>query len=268
MSFTVATYNVLADAYIRRELYPNTSAAVLEPVARRRALLAHLVELDADVFCLQEVERAAFTEISDRLAPLGYAGHYSQKAGGKPDGCAIFFRKALFTFGEIVRCVYTDDRTKRRPSGHVAQLVSLEQGASRLGVVNTHLQWDPPEIPRSEKSGYRQVEQLLQALDREIPSCTAWIICGDLNATPDSELVQLILGAGFTCTHADYPNPYTFSADGKARTIDYLFHSVELRAEPLPLAAVDARTALPGPDQPSDHVAVTARFTWSEENTR
>ncbi len=75
MSFTVATYNVLADAYIRRELYPNTSAAVLEPIARRRALLARLVELDADVFCLQEVERVAFTEISDRLAPLGYSGH-------------------------------------------------------------------------------------------------------------------------------------------------------------------------------------------------
>jgi mRNA deadenylase 3'-5' endonuclease subunit Ccr4 len=262
VSFMVATYNILADAYVRRDWYPNTSDAVLEPASRRRALLAHLVELNADVLCLQEVESGAFAEIADRLAPLGYAGLYSQKSGGKPDGCATFYRSALLTLAVNVRHVYADASKQREASGHVAQLVSLEQGAKRLGVANTHLPWDPPGTPRAAQIGYQQADQLLEVLERQLPGCAAWIICGDLNATPESELVQLILRSGFASSHAGHPHPCTFNAKGFARTIDYIFYSDALCAEPLPLPSVDAHTVLPGPEQPSDHLAVAARFSW------
>lgn len=265
MLFTLASYNILADAYVTRERYPLTPEAILEPAARREALLTRLVELDADVLCLQEVERAALTEIAGRLTPLGYQGLYAQKAGRKPDGCATFYRSSVFGCVESVRYVYADDRATREPSVHVAQLLAFEHGVLRLGVANTHLQWDPPGTPAGEQRGYRQAGQLLEALERELPGQAAWIVCGDLNAPPDSELVRLIEQSGFARTHSAFSNSYTFSADGLARTIDHLFYSAALRATPLPLPAVDAHTPLPGADQPSDHVAVAARFGWAGE---
>jgi mRNA deadenylase 3'-5' endonuclease subunit Ccr4 len=93
MSFSVASYNVLADAYIYPEWYPATPPSVLDPSWRQSALVRHLAELSADVLCLQEVEAERFAVFDAHLRPLGYSGHYARKGGSKPDGCATFVRE-------------------------------------------------------------------------------------------------------------------------------------------------------------------------------
>ncbi len=263
VSFTVATYNVLAEAYIKREWYPLTPQEVLQPARRRSALLAHLVELGTDVLCLQEVEPATFTAIDAHLTPLGYTGFFCQKEGRKPDGCATFYRNVVFELDDTVRFEYADARAGQKRSGHVAQLVSLEQQGRRLGIANTHLKWDPPDTHRDEQYGYREAAQLLRDREEHLQGCAAWIVCGDLNATPDGDVIALIQRQGLTFTHAMCTDGNTANINGRAKTIDYLFHSTALRAEPLPLRPVSDQTPLPGPDEPSDHVAVAARFTWS-----
>ena len=67
-------------------------------------------------------------------------------------------------------------------------------------------------------------------------------------------------------THHTIPDAYTCNASANARILDYLFHDPILRASPYPLPKVENDTPLPGPDQPSDHVAVLASFEWQEEN--
>jgi hypothetical protein len=47
--------------------------------------------------------------------------------------------------------------------------------------------------------------------------------------------------------------------------IDFVFYDRRLRAEPMALPVVEDHTPLPGPTQPSDHVAVLARLAWREE---
>jgi mRNA deadenylase 3'-5' endonuclease subunit Ccr4 len=64
MPFSVASYNILADAYIRREWYPKIPQSVLDPQRRTAALVRHLEGLSADVIWLQEVEPAVFTGIA------------------------------------------------------------------------------------------------------------------------------------------------------------------------------------------------------------
>lgn len=49
LDFTVATYNVLATAYIRPEWYPFSPKALLDPFHRIPALVEHLVRLRADI---------------------------------------------------------------------------------------------------------------------------------------------------------------------------------------------------------------------------
>jgi mRNA deadenylase 3'-5' endonuclease subunit Ccr4 len=56
LSFSVASYNVLASAYIQPALYRRTSSVVLNSTWRIPALLQHITRLQADIICLQEVE--------------------------------------------------------------------------------------------------------------------------------------------------------------------------------------------------------------------
>lgn len=158
---------------------------------------------------------------------------------------------------------YTDTRVGHAPSGHIAALVSLDQEGRRLGIANTHLKWDPPGTPRGKQYGLRQVSQLLRERDRHLLRCGAWIICGDLNATPDSDVVALIETTGFRFAHDGKVDANTSNTNGRAKMIDYIFHSATLSAEPHPVSPVNGHTVLPGPDQPSDHVAVAASFSWN-----
>jgi mRNA deadenylase 3'-5' endonuclease subunit Ccr4 len=262
--FTVATYNVLADSYVRGERYPHAPPELLDPARRRGLLLDHLVGLDADVVCLQEVEPAAFAAIADRLSSVGYSGSYCAKAGRRPDGCATFQRDATFTRRAEARLEYEDAPAGEPRSGHVAHLVALDHAGGRLGIANTHLKWDPPDTPVELQYGCRQAAQLLLERDRRLPECDGWILCGDFNVTPESEVVALIEGKGLRSAYAEHGDAPTASVAGRAKTIDYLFHGSSLRADPFPVPSLTG-LALPGPGQPSDHIALVARFRWVRE---
>lgn len=264
MTFTVATYNVLASAYIRPQRYPFTPEELLDPRRRIPALAEHLATLNADIYCLQEVEDETFAAIDRQLSPLGYHGELAMKGGGKPDGCATFFRTDAFALREILRIDYLDGIDGQAHSGHVAQVVFLKQAHRTLGIANTHLKWDPSGTQDEQQYGYRQIIQLLGECETCAPAGTAWIICGDLNAAPDSDVVVALRKAGFEFTHHACRGAYTSNANGKAKTIDYLFHNAALRARPVALPVVEDRTPLPGPGQPSDHVAVIAQFEWTD----
>ncbi len=262
-SFSVTTYNILADSYIKRDWYPFTPDECLDPQTRRKALIAHLIRLDTDALCLQEVESTAYEAIESSLSPLGYMGFYAQKGEGKPDGCATFLKHSAFSLTRIERLEYRDAHLGSRPSGHIAQLLCLEHEGGKLGIANTHLKWDPPDTPKNQQYGYLQASQIIQEREDFLPGCRTWIICGDLNATPESALISHIQESGFRSTHKESSEVYTANNNRQAKTIDYLFFDSSLKAQPLPLPSISAQTPLPGPDQPSDHIAVTAHFTWA-----
>jgi mRNA deadenylase 3'-5' endonuclease subunit Ccr4 len=263
MSFAVASYNILADVYLRREWYPNSPQAVLDPRRRRPALVGHIERVAADVICLQEVEPAAFTAISASLQPLGYQGHYAQKGAGRPDGCATFVRETAFTVRAKHILPYADGLRTRPDSGHVAQILMLEREGRVLGVANTHLRWDPLGTPLADQWAHRQITLLVEEREVIDPRCLAWIICGDFNVTPESEVVRLLERSGFISAYRGLQQQSTCVSNGTAKTIDYLLHTATLRSRPAGLPAIDDRTALPSWEQPSDHLAIQAWFDWT-----
>src|SRR2546423_1309067 len=146
MSFTVATYNVLASAYINPKWYPGVPEHLLRPETRVPALVRHVEALGADVACLQEVEPDVFAALNDRLGPLGCAGHYERKGRNRPDGCATFVRTAAFAVRRVRRLEYRDRESGAEAhSGHVALLLALERDGRLLGVANTHVRWMAPD---------------------------------------------------------------------------------------------------------------------------
>lgn len=264
MPIVAATYNVLASAYIKPEWYPFTPPELLDSKHRLAALTKRLIELEADLLCLQEVDRETFDVVRRSLTQLGYAGALAMKGQGRPDGCSIFVRATALTLHRTRRFEYDDVVGGRPASGHVAQLAVLDLGGRRLGVANTHLKWDPPTAARETRYGYRQMAQLLEAREKLAPECDGWVVCGDLNATSDSDVVAALLRAGFRPTHNGSAGAATCNSNGQAKMIDFLFYDQALAAEPLVLPRVEDDTPLPGPDQPSDHVAVVARLAWKK----
>ncbi len=106
----------------------------------------------------------------------------------------------------------------------------------------------------------RQIRELLDARAGLAPGCSSWIICGDLNATPESQVVELLHESGFRDAYADHPQAGTSNANRKSRRIDFLFHSSELVAGPADLPAIGNDTPLPSDEHPSDHLAIGARI--------
>ena len=263
MSFTVASYNVLADAYVQYALYRRTPKMVLDPSWRMPAVVYQVASIGADVLCLQEVEVGTLAALKHRLNSLGYVAQHARNRAGKPDGCSIFYREAAFELVATRVIEYADGAEGQANSGHIALLVSLRAGDRVVGIANTHLIWDSPGTPTAAKLGYRQALQLLNECQNIAPSPDGWLICGDLNATPDSDIVALLESAGFRYAHAGLAHAYTCKVNAGAKMIDYLFYSPAFRAEPQSILQISDRTVLPSSDQPSDHLPVAARFFWT-----
>ena len=260
MRFVAVSYNVLATAYIQPNRYRNTPAACLDPAWRVPALRRRIETLDADLLCLQEVEPETFEAVRTALDVRGFSGEYAPKRAGRPEGVAVFCRRAIFT--PIDTQVLAAANGAPDATGHVTQFVRLRHGGRTLGVINTHLTWDAPGTLAIYGRGRRQAERLLAEQRRRAAEGDAWIIAGDFNVEAGSDTVKAVQHAGFRFAHQDLPGVHTCNANGAARLVDYLFYSERLQAEPIRPAPIDGRTALPSEDEPSDHLALMARFDW------
>jgi protein angel len=236
---------------------------VLDPAWRIPALVQHITDLGADVICLQEVELETFAALKSRLISMGYAAQYARKTGGRTDGCATFYRQHAFELIAARVVEYADGTQGQANSGHIALIVLLRDAGGIVGIANTHLSWDPPGTLNAARLGYRQALQLLNECQTMVPTCDGWLICGDLNATPDSNVVVTLESAGFQYAHAGLAQTYTCKVNADMKMIDYLFHSSEFRAEPDRVVEISDQTVLPSSEQPSDHLPIVARFSWT-----
>jgi mRNA deadenylase 3'-5' endonuclease subunit Ccr4 len=101
------SYNVLAEIYATGMVYPYCPSWALSSAYRSRLVLRELASTDADIICLQEVQKDHFdATFEPELKKLGYLGLYKQKnrlsmgMEGKVDGCATFFKSSRFELVE------------------------------------------------------------------------------------------------------------------------------------------------------------------------
>jgi endonuclease/exonuclease/phosphatase family metal-dependent hydrolase len=256
MPLRLVTYNILADAYIRRSWYPRCTDEALEPARRRQALCEHVAGLGAAVVCMQEVEGRALEALASRLSSAGYRYGYARKGGGKPDGCATFYDPAALGLIEEQRLTYGDG------SGHVALIMRFDRAGDPLTVANTHVRWSPPETPLEDSHGYRQLGELAAALG----DAERAVVCGDFNLEPEAAALDLLRAAGLVDVHAAAAGPgYTCNPNGEAKRIDFVFAGAALAATPVAVPVIDDHTPLPSLEQPSDHLAVGVELEWRRD---
>jgi len=105
--FRVLTYNVLAEIYATRQMYPYCPVWALSWSYRRELLRRELQSYNADILCLQEVQGDHYKNfLYPIMAEWGYEGWYLKKSResmgleGKVDGCAMFYKRNRFILKE------------------------------------------------------------------------------------------------------------------------------------------------------------------------
>lgn len=102
-SVSVVTYNILANCYIKEAtdrhplpIFPYvTDRSKLSFEARAPRILARLAAIDADIVCLQEVERPSYW--MKQLGELGYYGKFAQRPNDiREVGVATFWKTVKF----------------------------------------------------------------------------------------------------------------------------------------------------------------------------
>ena len=258
-SFSITSYNVLADSYVKPQWYPNVDPEVLRWDRRKFALAERVARLDADIVCLQEVEADAYALLERSLVANGYSGVYAKKRRDKPDGCAMFFREEWLRFASADMLYYRDGRRGVPDSGHLALIISFECEWGVIRVAATHLRWGQENKSPEDHIGYRQIRELIDERFKPDQTAYAWIVCGDLNAQSGDPVVRELVSNGFLDAYAGREQA-TCNPNRKAKRIDYIFHTSGLIAEPARLMEIDDHTPLPSADEPSDHLAIMAAF--------
>lgn len=196
---------------------------------------------ESTVICLQEVDEL----LVERLSAHGSV-RWSRRGSPQADGCALVATGPLELLE--VSC-----REYPGHTGYLAQRAVVGCEGQAVVIYNTHLQWTP-----DGEAAHGQARHLARWVDAET---TPTIVTGDFNSPGDSSTMHQLLDIGLVDTHP-WPGLETASFEGVGRVrVDYILVrdgtvSAE-RPEPLGIHP------LPSGTNPSDHVPLVARITFS-----
>uniref|UniRef100_UPI00398EC57B 2',5'-phosphodiesterase 12 n=1 Tax=Pristiophorus japonicus TaxID=55135 RepID=UPI00398EC57B len=227
----VVSYNILADVYAQTEfsrisLYPYCAPYALQADYRQSLIQKELSGYNADILCLQEVDKSAFTNsLSPALEAFGFQGVFRIKEK-QHEGLATFFRSSKYRlltqhdvtfsealasdpfYGELLERISANPNVKekvlqRSTTFQVCVLQSLKDSSRKLCIGNTHLYWHP-------KGGHIRLVQIaiafrhLQQVTTEIYPDAPVIFCGDFNSTPASGVYDFVTKGSISADHPDW----------------------------------------------------------------
>ncbi|XP_052747253.1 2',5'-phosphodiesterase 12 [Bicyclus anynana] len=223
-SFRCVSYNILADLYCdsdytRTTLHPYCPPYALHKDYRKQLILKELQGYNADIICLQEVDRKIFnSSLSSYLASDGLKGLFYKKGKLVAEGLACFYRENRFKLLGDKHIILADALTSepslegiwnkiktnqplvervldRSTVASATFLESLENPNEILLVGNTHLYFHPDaDHIRLIQGGI--VVYWLRDLQKELTAKypgkrISVILCGDFNSVPSCGIYML-----------------------------------------------------------------------------
>lgn len=169
-------------------------------------ILSEIQEADADVICLQEVNKYD-DFFRPALEKAGYESYYlpklnspATKYGAPRDGCAVFYRSSRFQLKQepLGKAYIRQNGTLMNQGFIILSLIDSVQNREFL-LATTHLK--AKNGVEEEETRIHQVNQLLTELnqlrsescgDLEDESSVPIIVCGDFNAEPNAESCHIM----------------------------------------------------------------------------
>lgn len=196
--FTVITYNVLAEVCATAKQFPKCPSSALCWEYRRQNLLKEILQCDAEIVCLQEVQHNHFCNFFEpELAKLGYEGVFQEKQRRcylpTVDGCATFYKLNQFDLIESWWINLSDfaQGFPRFQKDNIALnlILSFKNSSEQqlLCIVNTHIHANPLNADVK----LWQVHNLLNSLQAFVQNENSsdiipLVLCGDFNSLPGS----------------------------------------------------------------------------------
>eukprot|EP01083_Nonionella_stella_P177045 621209_1 len=192
-TFTVLSYNILADKFVNSEMYPNCSAEILDRQFRHLNIAREIKHMDCDVVCMQEVQ--FFDEWKEKFETWGYSAVFQKRTGDKVDGCIIAYKNSKF---ELISKKVVEFRKYPSPlsKDNIALIcvLQLKQDddddlleCKRVCIATTHILFNPDR--GEQKLG--QLQMLMHTVKQVMPAGPV-ILGGDFNCLPQSPLFRFI----------------------------------------------------------------------------
>ncbi|XP_072845711.2 2',5'-phosphodiesterase 12 [Pogona vitticeps] len=225
------TYNILADIYAQTELsrtvlYPYCAPYSLELDYRQNLLKKELAGYNADIICLQEVDKSVFTDsLGPALDAFGLEGLFKLKEK-QHEGLATFYRRDKFRLlsqhdialnqalledplhedlrGKLASHPQVQEKVLQRSSVlQVSVLQSASDPSRKICVANTHLYWHPkgPNIRLIQTAiSLAHIRHVVHDMYPDAPL----IFCGDFNSTPSTGMYSFISNGSIAEDHEDW----------------------------------------------------------------
>ena len=232
---SVVSYNTLCDRYATSNQYGYAPSSALTWEHRRVSILQELLDHDADIMCLQEVDRESFDEFFRReLSLKGYKGVFWPKSRAKTmpeneaklvDGCATFYRATKYYLldKQLIDFANTainrpdmkgehDTFNRVMPRDHIAVATFLENRltGSRVIVANAHIFWDPRYADVKLVQVAIMLESLSKLADKwyRLPPCTEKILprISETDEGLDAVVDGITVSAADLATSQEYPS--------------------------------------------------------------
>jgi endonuclease/exonuclease/phosphatase family metal-dependent hydrolase len=247
---------------------------------RQPVLLRRLREADADVIALQECwGDSSTTQAHEFAAALGM--HAGFAAPGlppapyppeSPDQAEVEVGIGVVSRWPLTSIRAVDLPARHRTPAPVAAVAEVAHPAGPLHVVIACLEWEPAYTDDRIAQAHAVVDLATDpATDGSLPV----ILCGDLNAAPDSPVLRPVYDVlidtwsagggdpGVTTLPSDHPHAPLELTELIDRRIDHIFirpgqPGVQLAVESVAVLG-DAVDGL----HPSDHLGVVCDLTWT-----
>jgi uncharacterized protein with PIN domain/exonuclease III len=218
MRINIITWNVLADCYAHGKPKPllQIEGEDLTPESqlqenptkipphiawsnRSLLILQCLLESNADILCLQEVDH--YDDFYSSCLK-DYSVVYVQRPG-RNDGCLIAFKFAKFSFISkdevsfdesvpLIDSLFDEHKYYKQNVGLIVKLQCME--TNKQFVVSTcHVHWNPnlPEVKMSQV--LYMLQRIGQFCSKEERSSIPVVLTGDFNTLPDDDLYSMII---------------------------------------------------------------------------
>lgn len=195
ITLKIMTYNLLAQALIRRTLFPD-NGDILKWQKRSKVLFQELKDYDCDILCLQEVDFVQYKSFwRPELEKLGYHTKY-HRGGDKNHGVSIFYKSTLFNLVDTCFIDFDNEKSGNIKPKTVTKNVGLILGLalrkdpSKLIAIGTaHLFWHPFGTYERTRQTFvvlsksKELEKRIKILHPEITNIWKFF-AGDFNSQP------------------------------------------------------------------------------------
>lgn len=207
LSFKLLTYNCLAQALIRRKLFPDSGDS-LKWFRRSKVLQYEFKHYNADVLCLQEIDYIQYQQFwKDELDKLGYDTQF-YKQPCKNHGVSIAWKRHIFQLTDRMLIDYDKEssgkiekRTLTHNSGLILALKFADAAKqscphirkSGILVGTSHLFWHPFGTYERTRQCYVVLKKMKEFMKRvnvlqnnNDGNLSHWVpfFCGDFNSQP------------------------------------------------------------------------------------